>query len=465
MSMAEACAELRITGDLVCCVPDNNALLTPFVLREQGDWFEDEIRFVRRLVQPGMHVVDIGANYGTYTLSLAALVGVGGAVHAFEPAQQPIRMLRRSLALNRMPWVNLHEVGLSNHQGTASLATSANPELNSLSGQQDTQEEIKLTTLDDALADHPGRIAFIKMDAEGEEERILEGATRFLAKHSPVIMFELKHGTEINEGLCEAFMRRGFLIHRLLPGPGLLAPIPLGEPLDGFLLNAFAIRPESERELIERGLLVPLRAAVPEVVGQIKVQEVIDRFAASPWLAGIPLAWGPNSEVAGWDDHRRAVALAASVSQSGLPPAGQVGCLRQAFGSARRALAAGMTGSRIFTAARIAFDLGYRGEAIRLMQQLVRPLMERKEIASAFREPFLLPLREHEGLAGLSLEQLVSVAALEAFAWKSGFSAYFTGPQMKPVFEHICTLPGHAARSDTTLRLLGEKARVQTVKL
>mgnify|MGYP000057404014 CR=1 FL=1 len=463
--MAAACAEIRITGDLVCCVPDNNDLLTPFVLREQGDWFEDEIRFVRKLVQPGMHVVDIGANYGTYTLTLASLVGSSGTVHSFEPARQPIRMLRRSLDLNRMPWVTLHEVGLSDHEGTASLATSANPELNSLSGQQDSEEEIELITLDKALAGTADRISFIKMDAEGEEERILGGMEKFLAEQSPLIMFELKHGNAINEGLCEAFMRRGFLIHRLVPGPGVLAPIPLGESLDGYLLNAFAVRPESERMLIERGLLVPFRSTVPEFLAQIKIQEVVDRVASSTWLQPPTDGWHPNAGVPGWDDHRRAVALAASVDQVGVPVAGQVACLRQAIASERRAMTAGVTGSRIFTAARISFDLGYRTEAIRLIEQLIQPLMEGQDISPIFREPFLLPLRDHESLVNLSLGQLVTISALETFAWKRGFSAYFTGQQMKPLFERICTLPGHAQRSDTTLRLLGERGRIQTVRL
>ena len=41
-------------------VPDSLELITPYVLREQGDWFEDEIRFVRRAVEPGATALDIG---------------------------------------------------------------------------------------------------------------------------------------------------------------------------------------------------------------------------------------------------------------------------------------------------------------------------------------------------------------------------------------------------------------------
>jgi hypothetical protein len=45
------------------------------VLLEQEDWFEKEIAFVRRLLRSGMRAVDIGANYGTYTLAMARAVG------------------------------------------------------------------------------------------------------------------------------------------------------------------------------------------------------------------------------------------------------------------------------------------------------------------------------------------------------------------------------------------------------
>ncbi len=56
-------------------VPDSVNLITPYVLMEQQDWFEDEIKFLRCLLQPGQKVIDIGANYGVYTLSMAQVVG------------------------------------------------------------------------------------------------------------------------------------------------------------------------------------------------------------------------------------------------------------------------------------------------------------------------------------------------------------------------------------------------------
>ena len=77
--MAEATVLFMVDGVQVV-VPDSLDLITPYVLREQLDFFEDELRFVRLVLQPGHKVVDVGANYGVYTLSMAKRVGATGHV-------------------------------------------------------------------------------------------------------------------------------------------------------------------------------------------------------------------------------------------------------------------------------------------------------------------------------------------------------------------------------------------------
>lgn len=79
-------------------VPDSLDRITPYVVLEQQDWFEDEIKFVRRLLKPGQKAIDIGANYGVYTLSMAKAVGPTGRVWAFEPASRTARLLAEGIA-------------------------------------------------------------------------------------------------------------------------------------------------------------------------------------------------------------------------------------------------------------------------------------------------------------------------------------------------------------------------------
>ena len=86
---------LTLVDGVRIAVPDSLFLLTPYVLREQQDFFEDELPFVRQLLQPGQNAIDIGANYGVYTLSMAKRVGANGHVWAFEPASSTAQFLAR----------------------------------------------------------------------------------------------------------------------------------------------------------------------------------------------------------------------------------------------------------------------------------------------------------------------------------------------------------------------------------
>ena len=68
---------IGIEGGVNVSVPADIRLMTSYILFEQEDWFEDEIKFVRAYLQPGLRVVDIGVNYGTYFLTTANRIGSG----------------------------------------------------------------------------------------------------------------------------------------------------------------------------------------------------------------------------------------------------------------------------------------------------------------------------------------------------------------------------------------------------
>jgi hypothetical protein len=55
---------IRIVDDVFVHAPRRIESLTTWVLLEQEDWFEPEIRFLRRFLKSGMRAIDIGANVG-----------------------------------------------------------------------------------------------------------------------------------------------------------------------------------------------------------------------------------------------------------------------------------------------------------------------------------------------------------------------------------------------------------------
>ena len=237
---------IKIPNDVSVTVPAQMNLMTSFVLHEQHDWFEDEIKFIRTYLKPGMKVIDIGANYGTYALTMAKLVGDTGKVWAFEPTEATANCLRESIAENHFQNFELIQAGLSNRIGQAELYTASNSELNSLTkeavpGAQ--HETIDLLTIDHCFEQYPwDNIDFIKLDAEGEEINILMQAEKALTYLSPLIMFELKHGKNVNLPLINRFAELGYKTYRLVPGLNILIPFDHNKSFDKYLLNLFCCK-------------------------------------------------------------------------------------------------------------------------------------------------------------------------------------------------------------------------------
>ena len=82
------------------------------------------------MLMPGQQAIDVGANYGVYTLSIAKAVGPSGAVWAFEPASSTAAFLEQSIAANHFTQVVLERSALSRACGTAQLTLNDNSELN-----------------------------------------------------------------------------------------------------------------------------------------------------------------------------------------------------------------------------------------------------------------------------------------------------------------------------------------------
>ena len=165
-----------------------------------GTFEEDEIRFVSRLLRPGMTAVDIGAHHGLYTLLASRLVGRRGRVIAFEPSPRECERLQRHLRVNRCGNVLVEPCAVGNESGEAdlfvvkghrdwgnSLRPPAVPE-------ETERVRVKVSRLDEALAEKSvEQVDFIKLDAEGGELAALQGAERLLARMPrPAILAEVQ---------------------------------------------------------------------------------------------------------------------------------------------------------------------------------------------------------------------------------------------------------------------------------
>ena len=274
-------------------LPPSMRSLTTYVLLEQERWFEPEMSLLPLLLQPGDHVLDIGANHGLYTLEMARCTG-NGRVWAFEPTAVPRSRLLHSVADAGLGGrVTVVDAALADSEGQASFAVHDNSEMNSREGTGARRERVRLTALDTYLQAHASGvpIAFIKLDAEGDELRVLSGGSRFFAEQSPVVLFEYKHGRLANQALLQAWSTLDYGLFRWSAELSLLLPFDAATAESAFALNLVAVRPASQATLAERGLLVlPLEwatsHAMPLLVGTDVAAAAMQAWCTSPAMHG-----------------------------------------------------------------------------------------------------------------------------------------------------------------------------------
>ncbi|MFZ4763154.1 MAG: FkbM family methyltransferase [Alphaproteobacteria bacterium] len=244
---------LKLDDDFSICLPETVEDFSTLIFLERESWFEQEVPFLRRLLQAGMKVVDVGASYGFYSLLAARK---GGVVWAFEPAIHSASLLRRSIEKNGFNTsITLFDVALSNRTGEAYLATESDPTCFRLHDSPHG-EKIYIDRLDDiAEANQLAGLDFLKIDAEGAELAVLEGAEKTILQYSPLIMLEVRDGAEWQQQGADWLQQRGFLPFRYSPHADVLVPHD-GTILDQSLLNLFFAQPQRAARLVARDLLV-----------------------------------------------------------------------------------------------------------------------------------------------------------------------------------------------------------------
>lgn len=375
----------RLPGGIRIATPDTLDQITAYVLEEQGDWFEDEVRFVRTLVRGGQTAVDGGANHGVYALSMAQLVGPGGHVHAVEPARSVAARLQASADANGFTQLHVLVGALSDHEGTAVLNTGASSELSTLGQPRGggSGETVALLTLDACAARQGWKdVAFIKLDVEGEEIRTLAGGRGLVERDEPLLMLEYRNGGRVNDGLLEWLVASGHGLYRLAPGLGLLVPHPPGAPADEFLLNVFAARPSRASKLERAGLLARSLAAEIELPALVPWQEVLQGVAvtARQGAAPFPGGGGPHAR------HRAAIERYGLSQRRDVPAGVRAMALKSAVDLAASSLSAPGDLGRLMTTARLAAAWGARRAALDVVQTALFLVGKGQ---GRFTEPFL----------------------------------------------------------------------------
>ncbi|MGB7291873.1 MAG: FkbM family methyltransferase [Thermodesulfobacteriota bacterium] len=224
-----------------------------------GYYEPNEFYLLKTMLKPGMVFIDIGANIGLYTLFASKLVENNGIVVAIEPSEREMERLRANVELNKGQVIRLRQTAISNssqerelliadeeHSGQNTFGAFA------YAGVQNQGKQVVVTdTLDNLVqTESLGRVDVIKIDVEGHELFVLQGAKKTLANFCPILLVEISDSALVQQG-CSSSQVLDFLhqlryrIYLFSKQTGL--PVPLDNRIENINSeNILAIHSSSE---------------------------------------------------------------------------------------------------------------------------------------------------------------------------------------------------------------------------
>lgn len=172
-----------------------------------GFWEIWLTQFCARNVKAGMTAIDVGANFGYYSVLLAELVGETGKLIAVEPNPHAADFLQRSIELNgfsQRSQIKQVVLGQTDASSATLFIRDHEPKNSTVvqssfnaAPQDGYLLQIPATTMD-ALCRSLDRVDFIKIDAEGAEESIFAAMDETIKRHKPMIVVEFNAGRSLN---------------------------------------------------------------------------------------------------------------------------------------------------------------------------------------------------------------------------------------------------------------------------
>jgi len=439
---------------------------TSDLLMKKGGEFESEMAFVRKIIEPGDHFVDIGAGYGAYTWAAAAEVGAGGSVWVFEPETTAAAYLSRTISMNQLKQVQLIQAGMLGRKRIAliNIRTAARHSDADEAEREDNFEDKGLIGLDDAMGDFSwSEIGFVRIGAEIPKENILKGGMSFLSAHSPLIMLETKHGQSFHSELIHAFKSLGYDSYHLIPGIGCLAPIRVVNGGDQIYSNVFLCKLDCAARLEAKNLLIYRKIDAGSGV-KTAPNLWIDYTRKYPYAIRLLQLWNQyiqsNESNLHWRLHQEALSSYAISWMTQLPAPDRFQALKWAYQLLDDMVQKNPTFSRLMSLVRVASDMGYRERADIVLSRLIK-MMETGDNVSVD-EPFLAISSHFEQIdPGQEIGNWCLVSLLETYEQNQFFSAHAEADISLGNLELLKTLPFYNPEMEQRRKSIRERFGLQ----
>jgi FkbM family methyltransferase len=159
-------------------------------LAEYGEYSEEECVVFAKCLRPGQTVIEVGANIGAHTVAIAKLVTDSGRVIAYEPCHDNALLLRKNLADNNARFVEVREKAAGAiHQRVhvPRLADLPHKNFGRVEVTPGMRNTVAAEPIDSLNLD---KLHFLKIDAEGYERDIIQGAAATIKRCRPIIYVE-----------------------------------------------------------------------------------------------------------------------------------------------------------------------------------------------------------------------------------------------------------------------------------
>jgi len=166
------------------------------VIASTGNYEAYETSIILNNIKKGNIVVDIGANIGFHTILFADKVGPQGKVYAFEPDPVSYEILLKNIRVNNLKNVIAKPLAISNKKILLNLYKSkTNYGDNRVYASDIFGEKLKinadsLDNLFNNFFDKSQRISLLKIDTQGFEPFIIQGAKKLIKQYKPTLFFE-----------------------------------------------------------------------------------------------------------------------------------------------------------------------------------------------------------------------------------------------------------------------------------
>jgi len=166
---------------------------------------EGTLHLIERLLPKSGVFIDVGANIGVMSTYAARLVGSGGVVLAFEPDHVNFGRLIWAREANSLPQLIAFPIALGSEERWMKLQRSPTGDggLSSLVGAEELKEgcSVLVARLDDLISCVPvSRIDLMKIDVEGFESSVIDGAKNTIEEHKPALIVEMVNDDAVNAG-------------------------------------------------------------------------------------------------------------------------------------------------------------------------------------------------------------------------------------------------------------------------